>query len=181
MLCRLLVVGLVVFGGGVAHATVMEEVSLDQMVQDADVIVRGRVVSNRVEQTHDIYTISVIEVSEWLKGTGSQQVGVSELGGATSSQGFWIAGTPQYPVGEEVVAFLRTDSSAPTGFRTFAMSQGKFVVLPGVPGTPSVVRRDLSEMSFASWTWFGMVLQDHNATDLQLDMFLDWIRNRRSR
>ena len=87
-----------------------------------------------------------------------------------------IDGTPRYRVGEDLVVFLRRDPEAPEFFRTYGMAQGKFNVVPGTPGVPSTVHRELSDMTFARWQDGNMVLEAHpDERPLQLDNLLDLI------
>jgi len=142
---------------GPARATVMVEVSLEDMARDADVIALGTITR-----------------------TGDQVV-IRERGGVWQGGGHWIDGTPQYRVGEEVVVFLQRDPSKPDSFRTYAMAQGKFEVLRGVPGTSGQVRRDLEGMAFAHWDGQGMELgHAGGAPTMALGPFLDRIREVRN-
>jgi len=163
-----------------ARATVMVEVSLEDMARDADVIVRGTVTRTGVrmrfeEGRLEPYTSSELRISDWIAGAGGERLVIRERGGEWQGGGHWIDGTPQYRVGEEVVVFLRRDA-AEGSYRTYAMAQGKFIVLRGVPGTSGQVRRDLEGMSFASWGDRGMQLSEGAAPTMALDTFLARIR-----
>jgi len=141
----------------VAHATVMVEVSLEDMTADADAIVRGTVVSSAVQMVFrrgsmDPHTVTGLRVQEWIHGSGEETIRIREIGGdAGQYGGMWISGTPRYEVGEEVIVFLRRDPLDATVYRTYGMAQGKFRVLHGTPGVPSIVTRDLETISFVSW------------------------------
>ncbi len=100
-------------------------------------------------ESYDPTTLTSIQVSDWMKGEGGELVQLRELGGVFARGGMRIDGTPQYRVGEEVVLFLERDPEVPEYFRTFAMAQGKFMVIHGVPGTSSVVARDTRDLAFA--------------------------------
>ena len=170
-----------------ARATVMEEVALEDMVQGADAIVWARVVrtGSRLELTGDgirVHTVSELEVFEWLSGgqegdaarsAAATRVLVDELGGEVAGHHVAIEGTPEYRVGDEVVAFLRRVDGA---FRTLGMVQGLFVVRHGVPGTPDVVVRDLSNVGFAHWDGGPMHVREGGRDQMLLDVFLDWVR-----
>lgn len=165
-----------------AGATVMEEVPLERMVQEADAIVHGvvtRAGTQLVIQRSGVepHTLTTIRVRSWLKGRGGDDVVVRELGGEHQGDGLRIDGTPTYRVGEEVVLFLERHPEAPDVYRTFAMVQGKFVVLHGVPGVPSMVRRDLDGISFARWADGQMTVQHAQAGPaVELEAFLATIR-----
>ncbi|NOY90913.1 MAG: hypothetical protein GXP55_06840 [Deltaproteobacteria bacterium] len=164
-----------------ARATVMVEVSLDDMARDADAIVRGTITRTGVRLEFEAgrlepYSSSELRVSEWLAGGTGDRLVIRERGGEWQGGGHWIDGTPQYRVGEEVIVFLQRDADQPGRYRTYAMAQGKFVVLRGVPGTGGQVRRDLEGMSFARWAGQGMQLEAGQAPVMALDTFLARIR-----
>lgn len=178
---------------GPANATVMVEVSLEDMVRDSAYIVRGRVVDldRELVMTNqggvDPYTLATIEVSDWLKGapTDNGRVVVRELGGLIGRNGelggMWIDGTPRYHVGEEVIVFLEARPDHPS-LRTYAMSQGKFVVTHGIGGVAPTVTRDTQSIAFANWSseqerWSGRMTISHGAREtLDLQTFVDVVR-----
>ncbi len=175
-----------------AGATVMVEVSLEDMVRDAAFIVRGRVIETGTQVVMgdegglDPYSLTTLQVTDWVKGpaSASNTIVIRELGGLIGQDGelggMWIDGTPQYAVGEEVVVFLeaREDGS----LRTYAMAQGKFVVTHGIGGVASTVTRDTAAIAFANWSeeqrrWSGRMTISHGRREtLDLDTFLDVVR-----
>jgi len=163
-----------------AHATVMVEIPLEDLVRDADGIVLGTVerVGVRLQmdpggQGMDPHTITTIRVSEWLKGSGSELVTIDELGGVMGDMGLRIDGTPEYRAGERVVVFLhRVDGR----LRALQMAQGAFEVIPGVPGTPSIVQRDLAAIGLARWTEGQMSVEHGGRSAMRLDDFLAFVR-----
>jgi hypothetical protein len=161
----------------------MVEVPVEDMAVDADAIVRGfvRNVGTRWvmgARSTEPHTLATLEVTEWIKGRGGDAVIISERGGEYQGGGQWIDGTPHYRVSEEVIVFLRRDPESPGMFRTYAMAQGKFVVARGVPGVPTVVERDLSDLSFARWSGGHMrVSRASLPPTMQLDNFLLVVRN----
>lgn len=163
-----------------AHATVMVEIPLEDLVRDADAIVLGTVerVGVRLQmdpdgQGMDPHTITVVRVSEWLKGSGNDLVTIDELGGVMGEMGLRIDGTPEYRPQQRVVVFLhRVDGR----LRTLQMAQGAFEVLPGVPGTPSIVQRDLEAIGLARWTEGQMSVEHGGRSAMRLDDFLAFVR-----
>lgn len=141
-----------------ARATVMVELALEDMIRDADAIVRGVVQSSVVRmdlRTGQLepWTYSRVQTSAWLKSTPrapqASTVDIEELGGVWNGGGSWIDGTPRYRANEEVVVLLKRDREG--HLRTLGMVQGKFVVRRGVPGVPTALVRDLSSVGFAHW------------------------------
>lgn len=161
-----------------AQATVMVEVPLEDMIRDADAIVIGVVERSgtRLRMTGgelEPHTITTIAVSDWLKSPGAEPPGrvtIRERGGEWQDGGRWIAGTPLYRAGEEVLLFLRKDVEMAGAFRTYGMVQGKFTVRRGVMDVPTTVIRDLETISFARWT-DGQMAVEHarDAGPMQLD------------
>lgn len=173
-----------------ASATVMVELSLEELIQRADVIVHARVVQSRVrvevrEGALEPQTLTRLEVLEWLGGGGSARPGTTlelrELGGAWQGGGVHFEGTPEYALGEEVVVFLERRPEAPHDLRTLAMAQGKFVVRHGVPGVPASVTRDLEGIAFAGWAADGntVVRAPRHEAAMELGTFLDFVRRTR--
>lgn len=165
-----------------ADATVMVEVTLEDMVRDSDAIVRGVVQRTGVQLVlrdgdADPHSLAWVRVDEWLKGPGGDEVIISELGGEHAMGGMWIAGTPTYQTGEEVIVFLRRDPMDQSRFRTYGMAQGKFVVRRGVPGTSGQVERDVSSVGFARWA-NGQMHVEHgeNGPAMPLQAFEQLIR-----
>jgi len=160
-----------------AMATVMVEVPLDQMVRESVGIVHARVIHSGVqlvmsEDSLDPHTVTTLEVQDWIRGEGPQRITLRELGGVHAQGGMWIDGTPTYDVGEEVVVFLKRDPESSQHYRTLHMVQGKFVVMHGVPGVPTTVRRDTRAVAFADWTRWGMTLRHGGQEAMALDEFL---------
>jgi hypothetical protein len=169
----------------VARATVMVEVALEDMIRDASVIVRGRVIHSGTqmlvrEHGMDPATVSTLQVDQWLKGQGGPTLTIRELGGLIGpggqGGGMRIDGTPRYAVGEEVLVFLEADPDDATYFRTYAMAQGKFVVLRGVGGAPDVVARDTATIAFARWARGRMTIHHGGREVLPLESFVELVR-----
>jgi hypothetical protein len=170
-----------------ASATIMVELSLDELIRQADVIVHGTVVASDVrlelrEGRQEPHTITTIRVHEWLAGQGGETVQFRELGGAHQRGGRRYVGTPEYLPGEEVVVFLERRPEPPHDLRTLAMAQGKFVVRHGVPGVPACVVRELSGIAFARWVdGRQTVSAARGEPAMELQTFLDFVRRARSR
>lgn len=165
--------------GSSAEATVMVELTLEDMARDAVAIVHGRVVRSSGhlqirDGSAEPYTVTTLEAIEWIKGPGGEQVVLRELGGELPGNrgGTYVSGVPRYDVGEEVVVFLEDDPRGDV-FRTYGMVQGKFVVLHGAPGVPDTVVRDAEAVGFARWTEGRMVVQRGNRQAMALETFLD--------
>ncbi|MCA9615573.1 MAG: hypothetical protein KC586_22610 [Myxococcales bacterium] len=172
-----------------ARATVMVEVSLEDMIRDSVAIVRGRVIHSGTqmlmrEHGLDPATVTTLQVGEWLKGQGGPTITLRELGGLIGpggqGGGMRIDGTPTYGLGEEVVLFLERRPEAPYDLRTLGMVQGKFLVRHGLGDVPTTVRRDLSGIAFARWAEGRQTVSHPNEQPtMRLDAFLDYVRQAR--
>jgi hypothetical protein len=104
-------------------------------------VVHGRVLSVTTEAAanHRIYTVTRLAVIEDLTGVDEAVVEVRELGGRNGIDEMFIAGTPGYVVGQEVLLLLER---GPRGLRTVALSFAAFHVVPeGVVGAEAGVVR----------------------------------------
>jgi len=109
------------------------ELGFEQMVDTAEEIVVGRVVSSEARwQGKLIVTVSTVEVSEALKGPAHRRIEITQLGGTAVHP---VIGTPVTMTasdqvalrsGEDVLLFVSTSK---TGVRQLVGgAQGKFVV-----------------------------------------------------
>ncbi|MGE0784799.1 MAG: hypothetical protein AB7S26_03850 [Sandaracinaceae bacterium] len=163
-----------------AEATVLVDVSLEDMARDADVIVVGRVIRSEAQlvldpvRGADPHTLTTVQVSEWIVGPGGATVVVDELGGEVAGQGLAIAGTARYEPGQEVVLFLER---AGTRLRTYGMALGRFEIRRGVGGAPDSAFRDLHGVAFATWQGGRMELEERAEPAVSLDTFLAYVRS----
>lgn len=163
-------------------ATVVEALTLQQMCDDAYMVIHGTCVSSRTDWTPDrayVVTIYEIRVSEWLKGgDGSSTTFVTHLGGEKDGVGTGVSGMPRYAEGEEVILFLtqpheRTGCCLPMG-----LGQGVFHVKDSAAGGRSVFR------SFAGLVFWNPVTgtASHPETELTGEQPLaDFLAEVRSR
>jgi len=129
---------------GLGQGTLTPRLSLEEMVERSERIVRGRCLRTWAAWDADrqfIWTHAEIQVADWLKGGREATLVVSEPGGVVGGLSMTIDGAPQYQPGEEVVAFLyRT----PIGFwRLRGLGQGKFRIQADAAGR-RLARPDLA-------------------------------------
>ncbi|HRZ46671.1 MAG TPA: hypothetical protein P5555_15935, partial [Candidatus Paceibacterota bacterium] len=105
--------------------------SVETLASKAELVVRGRVLSQSVQRTSDgwIYTEVQLLVREVWKGQPDQNpIRVCHSGGAHGARAIHVPGQVRFTDGEESVLFLvrnRLDRWVPVG-----MSQGKFKIEP---------------------------------------------------
>jgi hypothetical protein len=164
----------------VGSATVLEELSLEEMTQRSDAIVHGVVVesgSRWAMDDNEPVTVTRIRVLRWIKGGDAATLTIRERGGEVQDRGMWIAGTPRYAANEEVVVFLERHPMRPDEFRTFGMVMGKFHVQHGLGSVPPSVSRDLEGVGLARWAEDGTMTVEHvdNEPAMHLETFVDFI------
>lgn len=127
-----------------ASATTVAPLSLEQMVDASDLVVRGSVESVWVEQDAKgrLWTRATVRVLETLKGHADvdDYVTVEAAGGTLGDLQMVVAGSARYSEGEEAVLFL-TDKPTRGVYGTVSMGLGKFTVRPDPRnGAPIVVQ-----------------------------------------
>ncbi|MEO8050117.1 MAG: hypothetical protein ABI833_06845 [Acidobacteriota bacterium] len=121
-----------------AGATILQQLTLDEMAQKSTSIVRARVTgSHAVVRTGDVFTVYTLATLESLKpGRGTREVAVP--GGVTGGIRQVVAGAPLLRAGQEYVLFLWTRGSGLT--QVIGMSQGLFRVEKTTSGDRRVSR-----------------------------------------
>jgi hypothetical protein len=125
----LLLIALAFGTARVAQATLEVPVEFGEMVQGSQLVVHGRVVDVRAQQTGDrrsIETIVTVAVADALKGRPGESVTFRLPGGEVGRYRRLIVGVPQFTSGDEVIVFLR--GSAPAMPTLFGLSQGLYRV-----------------------------------------------------
>ncbi|MBM4353760.1 MAG: hypothetical protein FJ109_08185 [Deltaproteobacteria bacterium] len=153
-----------------APAAVMVRMTLDDLVSQADLVVRGTVQSARSfrdSKTGKVMTTHQVRVDEMLKGKPVETVAVVTLGGELEDIGQIVPGEARLDDGEEVVLCLR---SGDLGYSVVAMSQGKFQVMKD--GEVATLRRDLGDILFVGTKKGSVPAQD----SIPLDTFRELVR-----
>jgi hypothetical protein len=120
---------LLVLGASPALPTTVLRFSVEELADRADVIVHATCTDVRGRETADgVVTDVELKVVEGLKGaTAGAPFTFTTYGGATETRGTFIAGSPQFQVGEELLLFL--DRPNRVGYRmAIGMSQGKYTI-----------------------------------------------------
>jgi hypothetical protein len=115
-----------------ANASVVQKMSKNELVDNADSIVVGKVVEEYSDWDPTgkfIFTYTKIKVLDDLAGAegGAEEVTVKRLGGKVGNREMKVHGAAEFRPGEKTVLFLNKDKK---GFRRIlGLSQGKFRVL----------------------------------------------------
>jgi hypothetical protein len=108
------------------QATILQQLTLDDMVRKSTSIVRARVTgSTEVVRSGDVFTLYKLETLETLK-SGVMVREVAVPGGVAGGMRQVVAGAPTLRAGREYVLFLWTGRSGLT--QLMGMSQGLFSV-----------------------------------------------------
>lgn len=140
-------------------ATLAAALSLDDMIDQSDVIAIGNCVDTRsVWVDRALVTLATVEVSESLKGDQSSTITVALPGGVDANRKFPVAmsypGAPRMTPGENVFLFLNSGGEVGGSYTVSGFSQGKFSIVTDEDGVP-MVSRDLTKMSLQTSNGIG--------------------------
>jgi hypothetical protein len=141
---------LVVVTPAALQATTQVPVEFGEMVQGSQLVVHGRVVDVRGQQTSDrrsIETVVTLAVTEALKGQPGDTVTFRMPGGEVGRYRRVVVGVPQFTAGEDVIVFLR--GAPPAVPMVFGLHQGLFRVARTADGRAVVARGMLPLDTFA--------------------------------
>lgn len=117
------------FGGLPAFATTLMGLSIADLTQSSELVVRGVVSATRCEKdakSGRLYTYTTITPSTAYKGQPAKSIVVRQIGGSWQGMEQWIPGTPRLKVGQDLVLFLIREN----GLHFLkGMSQGLFEVV----------------------------------------------------
>lgn len=121
----------VVASAGAAVATTLVQMSFEELVQEADVVVVGEASASRVERTSDgVVTVTTFAVKDQVVGSASSSLDVVTPGGSFKPGKFRVqestADTPLFPIGKEAILFL--DPAGAGKYAVVGFSQGAIEV-----------------------------------------------------
>lgn len=142
-----------------AYPTSFSPVPFAKTVENAPVMVRGKVGSSYVEWAKGddgvkrIYTFYELQGIETLKGSASgPNIMIRELGGMKDGSGMQVSGASEFQKGEEVVVFLR-DRNADSTFDIFGLMMGKLDVHVDDNKNETLSGPAISMEPYSSQTW----------------------------
>ncbi len=95
-----------------ASGTTLMRMSLAQITQAAQVIVRARCIGNSTRwDAGEIWTFTSFDVEETWSGSAPAQISVRLLGGSVGNLTSTVSGVPRFSPGEEVVLFLESTAA----------------------------------------------------------------------
>jgi hypothetical protein len=120
-----LVVAALSGASAVADATTALFLSREDLVRISDVVARvrvGKAVSGETEDKAAIVTRTEIEVTQFLKGSGSSHVVVQQFGGTYNGKTQRVLGDGKLVPGEDAVVFLKRGDKGVSYFSVLAQS-----------------------------------------------------------
>lgn len=135
----------------VLQATTAVERTETDLIQEAEIIVVGRVAEVRSTWIdNDLVTLATVSVSETLKGAPESAVTVVVPGGIDANRKIPIAMTfpaaPELMKQENVLLFLTAEGRVAGGYSVVGFSQGKFTVVENAKGE-KVATQNLSDLT----------------------------------
>lgn len=161
-----------------ALASVVVQLSIEELTAQAPLVVRGRVhqsVADWDQEHAKIWTWTEVVVSETLKGGATSTVLVKQPGGVVGEFGQDVAGVARFSPGEEVVLFLEPAPDERGAWIPTSLTASKVSLVErlGV----KVARRDLHGITFARPGQKGVVRPVDELETLGLaDRFLSRVR-----
>ncbi len=133
---------------GAARATTLLRMTLAEMSQAAQAIVRARCVGSVTEwDAGEIWTFTSFETEEVWRGAPSARFTVRLLGGRAGNLTSSVSGVPRFRAGEDVVLFL--ERTARGDFSVVGWEQGTFRIRTDAASGSENITQDTA--SFATF------------------------------
>jgi hypothetical protein len=136
-------------GAMAARGTTLMRMSLEQLSQTAQVIVRAECVGSTAEwRGGEIWTVTSFRVEEtWRGAAGGSPIQVRLIGGRAGNLTSSVSGVPRFRAGEDVVLFLEKTSRGE--FTVVSWEQGTFRIARAGAAASETVTQDTA--SFATF------------------------------
>jgi hypothetical protein len=124
------------------HATTLQQLSLEDMIQQSSGIVRAQVTGSssalRGQNIYTYYHLQILETAKAVPGQTSRQIDVAVPGGTLNGMREMVPGAPALTTGSQYVVFLWTSRSGLT--QIIGLSQGLFLAVEQAPGKIRLAR-----------------------------------------
>jgi len=124
------------------RASTVEKLSFDRLIDEADLIVKGRVEELKNRQAPDrrsVTTVVMISVVSQFKGAKVSSITIEQPGGSMGRVAQGVPGLPEFSPGEDVIIFLKQQRSGT--YSIVGGKQGKFSVKTP-PGSNQEIAED---------------------------------------
>ncbi len=154
-------VALLLAMSGEAVATTLAHMSLEQMSQTAQVIVRARCQEDATSwDAGEIWTLTSFEVEEVWRGSAPARITVRLLGGRVGNLTSSVPGVPRFRAGDEVVLFLEATQRG--DFSVVSWEQGTFRI-----GLEVATGRETITQGTASFATFDQATHNFEAAGIR--------------
>jgi hypothetical protein len=112
---------------GFVQATTLQKLSFDRLIEEADLIIKGRVEELKTRQVSDrrsMTTIVTVSIERQFKGPKMSLVSIEQPGGSAGDIVQSVSGLPEFSSGEDVILFLKRQRGG--AFNIVGGKQGKF-------------------------------------------------------
>lgn len=133
----------------------VQKLSLDRLIGEADLIVRGRVdeiKSRRASDRRTVATVVTITIERQFKGPKVSSVTIEQPGGSLGDVTLGVPGLPEFTSGEDVILFLKRQRGG--AFNIVGGNQGKFTAKTQ-PGSDNEVVEDFAHRTEALDSFLG--------------------------
>jgi hypothetical protein len=133
----------------------VQKLSLDRLIGEADLIVRGRVdeiKSRRASDRRTVATVVTITIVRQFKGPKVSSVTIEQPGGSLGDVTLGVPGLPEFTIGEDVILFLKRQRGG--AFNIVGGNQGKFTAKTQ-PGSDNEVVEDFAHRTEALDSFLG--------------------------
>jgi hypothetical protein len=131
------------------QATTLQKLSFDRLIEEADLIIKGRVEELKTRQVSDrrsMITIITVSIERQFKGPQVSSVTIEQPGGSLGDIAQGVPGLPEFSSGEEVIVFLKRQRGG--AFNIVGGKQGKFTAKTQ-PGSREEVVEDFAHRTEA--------------------------------
>lgn len=122
-----LILSVVLAAAGLVRGSTVEKLSFDRLIDEADVIVKGRVEEVKTRQASDrrfVTTVVTVSVVSQFKGAEVSSITIDQPGGSMGDVVQGVPGLPEFSAGEDVIVFLKRQRSG--AYSIVGGKQGKF-------------------------------------------------------
>jgi hypothetical protein len=122
-----LILSVVLAAAGFVRGSIVEKLSFDRLIDEADVIVKGRVEEVKTRQASDrrfVTTVVTVSVVSQFKGAKVSSITIDQPGGSMGDVVQGVPGLPEFSAGEDVIVFLKRQRSG--AYSIVGGKQGKF-------------------------------------------------------
>ena len=132
LLPLILLLSMILISVSDGNGTILPNLSTHDLVQRADVIIKGKVLDREcywANNMRHIMTKIRIQVLEVLKGSPPDEIFLIQAGGRIGTYDMSVTGNAKLENGEEVLLFLRVDEKFPKVHYLVGMVLGKYSVI----------------------------------------------------